>query len=142
RSAARSSRPVRGRGRCPASCRHHRLMTSLLFLVAYACSGFAGLVYEVTWTRQLTLYMGHTTAAASTVVAAFMAGLAGGAALGGRLASHWTPRQCLYRYVGLEALVAIVALLLPLELQLTTPLLGWAYQDGAHGALFPIVRLG
>ena len=57
-----------------------------LFLLAYACSGLAGLVYEVSWTRLLTLYMGHTTAAASTVVAAFMGGLAGGAALGGRIA--------------------------------------------------------
>ena len=54
-----------------------------LFLAAYTCSGFAGLVYEVAWTRLLTLYMGHSTAAVSTVVAAFMGGLAAGAALGG-----------------------------------------------------------
>ena len=47
-------------------------MSAFFFLLAYTCSGFAGLVYEVTWTRQLTLYMGHTTAAASTVVAAPM----------------------------------------------------------------------
>jgi len=37
-----------------------------LFLVPYACSGFAALVYELAWTRLLTLYMGHGTAAAST----------------------------------------------------------------------------
>jgi predicted membrane-bound spermidine synthase len=52
-----------------------------LFLAAYACSGFAGLIYEVSWTRLATLYMGHTTAAASTVVAAFMGGLAAGSAV-------------------------------------------------------------
>ena len=51
---------------------------SWLFLAAYACSGLAGLIYEVSWTRLVTLYMGHTIAAASTVVAAFMGGLAGG----------------------------------------------------------------
>ena len=46
-----------------------------MFLAAYACSGLAGLIYEVTWARLLTLYMGHGTAAVSTVVAAFMGGL-------------------------------------------------------------------
>ena len=49
-----------------------------LFLLAYTSSGLAGLVYEVTWTRYLTLYLGHTTAAASAVVAAFLGGLAVG----------------------------------------------------------------
>ena len=39
-----------------------------LFLLAYTCSGLAGLIYEVSWTRLLTLYIGHTTAAASAVV--------------------------------------------------------------------------
>ena len=55
---------------------------ALLFLCAYTVSGFAGLVYEVTWTRLLTLHLGHTTAAASAVVGAFLLGLAVGAALG------------------------------------------------------------
>ena len=55
-----------------------------LFLLAYICSGLAGLVYEVSWTRLLTLYIGHTTAAAAAVVAAFLGGLAVGAASGGR----------------------------------------------------------
>ena len=41
-----------------------------LFLLAYTCSGLAGLIYQVAWTRLLTLYLGHSTAAASSVVAA------------------------------------------------------------------------
>ena len=49
-----------------------------LFVLAYTCSGLAGLVYEVTWTRLLTLHLGHTTAAGSAVVGAFLLGLAGG----------------------------------------------------------------
>ena len=49
-------------------------------------------VTEREWTRLLTLYIGHTTAAASAVVAAFLGGLAIGAAVGGRIAS--TPRRC------------------------------------------------
>jgi spermidine synthase len=116
-------------------------VTSWLFLIAYTCSGLAGLVYEVTWTRLLTLYIGHTTAAASAVVAAFLGGLAIGAAVGGRIASSQSPRRCLQFYVGLEIAVAILALLLPLELQWFGPVLRWAYQDGAGGALFPLVRI-
>jgi spermidine synthase len=114
-------------------------VTSWLFLIAYTCSGLAGLVYEVTWTRLLTLYLGHTTAAASVVVAAFLGGLAIGAAIGGRLASSWTPRRCLQAYVALEFAVAICALLLPVELTLFVPLLRWAYSDGA--ALFTLIRV-
>ncbi|MEO7158378.1 MAG: hypothetical protein ABI039_12495, partial [Vicinamibacterales bacterium] len=111
-------------------------MTSWLFLIAYMCSGLAGLIYEVAWTRLLTLYLGHTTAAASAVVAAFLGGLAIGAAVGGRIASTLSPRRSLQAYVGLEIVVVIGALLLPLELSWFGPVLRWAYHDGA-GSLFP-----
>jgi spermidine synthase len=39
-------------------------------------SGFAALVYEVLWFRQLGLIFGNTVHAAATVLAAFMVGLA------------------------------------------------------------------
>src|SRR6478736_1571175 len=116
-------------------------LASWLFLIAYACSGLAGLIYEVTWTRLLTLYVGHTTAAASTVVAAFLAGLAIGAAIGGRVASRMSARRSLQAYVGLELTVALCALLLPLELRLFAPALSSAYQDGNGGALFSLMRI-
>jgi spermidine synthase len=112
-----------------------------LFLAAYACSGLAGLVYEVSWTRLATLYMGHTTAAASTVVAAFMGGLAGGSAIGGYVAARLTPRQALFAYAALESAVVVVALLLPWELTALTPLLRSAYSNGTPGFLFALVRL-
>jgi spermidine synthase len=111
-----------------------------LFLAAYACSGLAGLIYEVSWTRLLTLYMGHTTAATSTVVAAFMGGLAAGAALGGRFASRLTFRQVLLSYAALESVVVLMAIVIPFELTALRPLLAWSYRDGASGALFPMVR--
>jgi spermidine synthase len=113
----------------------------LLFLAAYTCSGFAGLVYEVSWTRLLTLYIGHTTAAASTVVAAFLGGLAVGAAAGGAMAARMRPLHSLSAYIGLELLVAGFALLVPGELRALTPLLRWAYADAAPGMLFPAIRL-
>ena len=112
-----------------------------LFLLAYTCSGLAGLVYEVSWTRLLTLYIGHTTAAASAVVGAFLGGLAVGAGAGGAVASRLSPHRALQAYVGLELGVAVAALLLPLELSALRPVLAWAYNDGATGPLFPAVRL-
>ena len=112
-----------------------------LFLLAYTCSGLAGLVYEVSWTRLLTLYIGHTTAAASAVVGAFLGGLAVGAGAGGAVASRLSPHRALQAYVGLELGVAVAALLLPLELSALRPVLAWAYNDGATGPLFSAVRL-
>ena len=112
-----------------------------LFLLAYTCSGLAGLVYEVSWTRLLTLYIGHTTAAASAVVGAFLGGLAIGAAVGGRWAARFTRRQSLLAYIALELAVAVLAIVLPLELRTLTPVLQWAYADGQSAVLFPLVRL-
>ena len=112
-----------------------------LFLAAYACSGMAALIYEVNWTRLLTLYVGHSTAAASTVVAAFMGGLALGSVLGGRVAPRLTVQQCLYAYISLECFAALIAVVMPYELQVVTPLLGRSYRDGAGGALFLAIRV-
>ena len=117
-------------------------MTQLLFLAAYTCSGLAGLVYEVSWTRLLTLEMGRGLAASSTVLAAFMGGLALGAALAGRWAAALTPRQALRAYAGLELGVAVLAIALPFELRALTPLFTSAYQDGSAGLGFGVMRLG
>jgi spermidine synthase len=112
-----------------------------LFLLAYTCSGVAGLVYEVSWTRLLTLYIGHSTAAAAAVVAAFLGGLALGAAWGGAVASRWTRDRALGAYVVLEMGVALAALSLPLAVRALTPVLSWAYGGDGSGLLFPTVRL-
>ena len=48
-------------------------------------SGIAGLIYQVLWLRRLSLVFGVTVYAASTVLAAFMAGLAVGSALSDRI---------------------------------------------------------
>lgn len=112
-----------------------------LFLLAYTLSGLAGLIYEVCWTRLLTLAIGHTTAAASAVVAAFLGGLAVGAGAGGRIATRLSARQCLPVYIGLELAVGAAALLLPFELKALLPLLKWAYSNGEPGMLFPLVRI-
>src|ERR1700704_3078826 len=107
-----------------------------LFVGLYAASGAAALVYEVTWTRLLTLQLGHTVAAASTVLAAFMGGLALGAWLAGRF-SLGTLRA----YATLELGVALTALFLPLALSAAIPSLAWAYADGAAPGRFALVRV-
>src|ERR1700712_2892341 len=112
-----------------------------LLFAAYICSGAAGLIYEVSWARLLTLSMGHTTAAASTVVAAFMGGLAVGAAGGGRIATRLSPRAAVYGYATLELVVAAIALVIVGELSVLTPLLRLAYADGHAPVVFPLVRL-
>ncbi len=42
----------------------------------FCVSGISGLLYEVAWTRMLHLLFGDTVLATSTVLTAFMAGLA------------------------------------------------------------------
>jgi spermidine synthase len=112
----------------------------LVFLAAYTVSGFAGLIYEVTWTRLLALYMGHTTAAASTVAGAFMAGLAGGAAVGGRLASRFDERRALRAYAVLETTALGFAIVLPWLLRGAVPWLASMYREGDGGLAFVLAR--
>ena len=107
-----------------------------IFLILYAASGAAALLYEVTWTRLLTLQLGHTVAAASTVLAAFMGGLALGAWLAGRIS-----KRGLRSYAALEILVAICALILPFVLAAMVPALAWAYADGSMPVRFAMVRV-
>ncbi len=61
--------------------------SSTIFLIGlcFIVSGATGLIYEVLWARMLGLVFGATTLAVSTVLAAFMGGLALGSALAGRL---------------------------------------------------------
>jgi spermidine synthase len=110
-------------------------------LAALACSGFAGLVYEIAWTRLLTLHLGHTTAAVSTVTAAFMCGLGLGGVVGGRIATTLNPRQALRTYALLEVMVVLSALSIPWMLALLVPVFAWAYGEAGGGSVFVVVRI-
>jgi len=56
----------------------------LLIIVLVFASGFAGLVYQVLWMRQLGLLFGNTSHAAAATLAAFFAGLGAGSWWWGR----------------------------------------------------------
>ena len=84
----------------------------LLPLLLLAGSGFSALVYQVLWLRLLGLVFGVTVQAASTVLAAFMAGLALGSFLGGRAADR--ARSPLRWFGAAEILIGMTALATPL----------------------------
>ncbi len=84
-------------------------------LALFLVSGAASLIYQVLWTRQLTLVVGSSTFAVSAVVTAFMTGLALGARYFGGRADR-TPRP-LRLYAGLELGIAACALALPLVIR-------------------------
>ncbi|MBC7802068.1 MAG: spermidine synthase, partial [Gemmatimonadaceae bacterium] len=74
------------------------------FAVLATLSGFAGLGYEVVWTRMLALQLGHDITAALGVITAFFGGLAfGSVTLGVWAARSARPDRW---YAGLELVVA------------------------------------
>lgn len=86
----------------------------LPLLILFFLSGSSALVYQVLWMRLLALVFGVTVHAASTVLAAFMLGLAIGSASAGRMADRI--RRPLIVFAIAEALVAVAALATPLGL--------------------------
>jgi spermidine synthase len=82
-----------------------------LVMACFFASGVAGLVYQIAWTRYLSLFLGHTSYAVVAVLVAFMGGLAIGNAASGK----WTDRveRPLALYGWLEIAIAIYAVLFP-----------------------------
>jgi spermidine synthase len=87
-----------------------RIVLPLLFFI----SGVSGLILETVWTRLMVRVFGSTTFAVSTVLTAFMAGLAGGSYLAGRYASRMRrPHQAIVAYGALEVAIGLYALAIP-----------------------------
>lgn len=73
-----------------------RLLPAMLFV-----SGACGLVYEVLWSRYLSLFLGSTTLAHTYVLAVFLGGLSLGSWLFGRVADRDLDRLKLYGWLEL-----------------------------------------
>jgi spermidine synthase len=85
--------------------------TLRVLAILFFSSGASSLIFETIFTRLLTYTFGNTAHAVSTVLAAFLGGLALGAYVFGR----WVDRRppSLWIYGGLELLVGIYCLFIP-----------------------------
>jgi spermidine synthase len=81
-------------------------------LLCFFASGVSGLVYQVVWVRELVLVFGATTFAVSTVLTAFMGGLALGSYYFGRRSE--TVERPLRLYGLLEIGIGVYGLAVPL----------------------------
>jgi len=83
-------------------------------LAVMMASGFAGLGYQIVWTQQCALWLGHEAAAVLAVVTAFFGGLAvGGLLFGPSIERSRRPARW---YAGCELLIALWSLLLALAM--------------------------
>jgi spermidine synthase len=89
-------------------------------LVCFFLSGFAALIYQTAWTRQFSRVFGTSELAIATVLAAYMAGLAAGAALAARLVPR--VRRPVLVYGLLELGIALSALSVPAAIAVATQL--------------------
>lgn len=73
----------------------------LIFLyIFFFLSGMTGLIYEILWTRMLSLTFGHTVFAISSILSAFMGGLALGSYLIGRFVDKISPGSKSGGFIG------------------------------------------
>lgn len=122
-----------------------RNISFALLLVCFFLSGLAGLIYQTAWTREFAFVFGTSNLAIATVLAAYMAGLAAGAAVAARFANRIT--RPLLTYGVLELGVGLAALAVPLAIHgsraLYVALLGGqpdlASSGGLSTALFYLV---
>jgi spermidine synthase len=104
-------------------------------LLLFFASGAVGLIYQVVWVRLFIHVFGATVLAVSTVLAAFMGGLALGGLWAGRRAARM--RNPLRTYGLLEAGLAVYAALVPFLLKAMHPLYEAVYPglSGSFAAL-------
>ncbi|MEC9095438.1 MAG: fused MFS/spermidine synthase, partial [Planctomycetota bacterium] len=99
------------------SPRANSLKTSeFIALICFVLSGFAALVYEISWIRKASIIVGGTTYAVSTVLAVFFAGLAIGSHLfGKRTRQQKTPLKLYGKLeIGVGILCIASVFLLPI----------------------------
>ena len=105
----------------------------------FALSGAAGLIHEVVWARLLARVFGAISLAVSTVLAAYMGGLALGSWwIGTRLHGIADRRRA---YAWLEIGIGVSALLVPVLLHLAEPMYGVVWRRfGFSFAVFTVLR--
>lgn len=85
-----------------------RLDNRAFYLVIFAFSGLAGLIYESIWSHYLKLFLGHAAYAQTLVLCIFMGGMAAGAWVATGLFRG--SRRLLLWYAAVEAVIGVFAL--------------------------------
>ncbi len=105
-----------------------------LLYVLFFVSGATSLIFETLWTRSFVLVFGATEFAVATVLAVFMAGLALGGALAGRIADRVERASGLVVGYGLlEGGIGVYALVLPKLIDGVGRVAVWAWRSWHPG---------
>ena len=110
-----------------ASAKRREGLIAPVIFFCFLLSGLSSLIYEVLWMRMLILIFGSTTFAISTVLTAFMGGLALGSFIFGRLIDR--SRHPVPIYGALEAGIGVYALLVPTIFPSLIPLYRQVWQS-------------
>ncbi len=116
-----------GEGSVKTTRRRIRSGERALFFLFFFLSGVCALTYEIAWTRRLTLIYGNTVYSISTVLVAFMGGLALGSMMFGRLIDKKDDPVRIYAW--LEIGIGVSALVLPLALSALNPAYIFLYRQ-------------
>jgi spermidine synthase len=103
-----------------------RLQRSNWIYFLFFFSGISGLIYQIVWTRMLTLVFGHTIYSVSVVLSAFMAGLGLGSYLWGTTIDK--AGKPLLIYGKIELLIGLSAAFLSLLFSNFSPIYAWIYK--------------
>ncbi|HEY7515826.1 MAG TPA: fused MFS/spermidine synthase, partial [Vicinamibacteria bacterium] len=115
-------------------------LRGLLYL-AFFLSGISALIYEVIWSKFLSLFLGSTSFAHTVVLATFMGGLAFGNAFFGRLADR-TKMDKVLLYALLEVGIGLFCLLFPFFFRgLSDVYLALGARTGPTSALNPVLKI-
>lgn len=109
----------------------------LMLLFCFFLSGTAGLIYQIAWTRALSLLFGHTTYAVATVLAIFLGGLALGSATLAKYGERSVNAVALYAW--LELAIAAAGLLSFLGLAAVRAMYLSSAQTGSASSPFSLL---
>jgi spermidine synthase len=115
-----------------------------LTVAALAVSGAVSMVYEVAWTRALSLVIGSSTYAFSAMLVAFLVGIAGGSALYSWLRGHRRASAADFATIqlGIGAAVALTLLAFERMPELFLEAFRWSHSPGVVQLVQLVVSAG
>src|SRR5262245_12536110 len=113
-----------------------------VFLILFFVSGACALIYEVVWTRLLTVVIGNTIFSVTAVLTVMMAGLALGSRIAGRIIDRKSIPM-IRTYAAIEGAIGLYNLALPWILRAADPLFASVYSNAYQSPrILAAARLG